>query len=115
MDSYQAMWDAIPHIQLYFSCQDCGRRYQKGWIQASETMCLFCRSYPSTDGLTRSKMIRDGEWVYIQTGYEDIVVFYAEYLNQIHRWADAMGIAYTGEDIKKEEDLRREIMEIVME
>lgn len=102
MDSYQDLWKAIPSIQLHFSCETCKQRYMKGWLQSSPTQCLFCRSYQMIEHHTRAVMMREAEWIFLQTGLEDKGAFYSDYLNQIHRWANAMEIPYTAEDARVE-------------
>ena len=111
MDSYQDLWNTLPNIQLHFFCEGCQRRYMKGWLQASPSSCLFCRTYGAVERLSRSDLIRDIEWVFIQSGYDEKGRFYSEYLNQIHRWSDAIGIPYTGEDMRLEQEQLASIME----
>lgn len=110
MDSYEEMWKAIPAIQLHFYCETCRQLYTKGWFQTAPTQCLFCQSYRAIEWcVTRKDLMRDAEWVFLQTGKEDKGEFYKEYLDQIHRWADAKRISHTKEDIEGEWDLYRQL------
>lgn len=110
MDSYHDLWHAIPAIQLHFSCEVCKQRYMKGWIQVSPNQCLFCRTYCCMENPSRVDLMRDIDWAFLQSGLEDKREFDSDYLNQIHRWANAMGIPYTQHDWKWEEE-RRKYME----
>lgn len=113
MNSYQELWNALPPIQLHFFCKVCERRYVKGWLQSEPTLCLFCRTYREIENPSRSDLLYDIEWVFIQSGLEDKHAFYADYLNQMHRWADSVGIPYTQKDMWQEQDLRQQIHEIM--
>jgi hypothetical protein len=111
MNSYEEFWNTLPKIQLHFHCEVCQRRYMKGWFQVSPTLCLFCRSYREVEYLSRSDLMRDIEWAFIQSGDEEKGRFYSDYLNQIHRWSDAMGVPYTQEDQRQEEAIYRALMD----
>lgn len=111
MDSYQDLWNSLPNIDIYFQCQECHQRFLKGWLQASPMRCLFCRSYRAVEYLSRSDLIRDAEWAFIQSGEEEKGRFYSDYLSQIHRWSTAMGLPYTAEDAWCEQQLLERMME----
>jgi hypothetical protein len=100
MESYGELLQALPNIQLHFFCELCERRYVRGWLESSRTQCLFCKTYRAAEyAPSRLEMMLDAEWVFIQSGHDDKWTFYTEYTYQLHRWADAMGIPFTSEDM----------------
>lgn len=112
MESFGELLQALPHIQLHFFCEHCERRYVRGWIETTPNTCLFCRTYRRIEHApSRMDMMIDAEWAFIQSGHENKWAFYTEYIYQLHRWADAIGIPVTSDDMRYQQMLLNSVAE----
>lgn len=106
---------ALPALKTNFHCEHCGLLFPRHWIYYGTfrgvSTCLLCKSYHGP--VSRSKMIRDAEWVYVQSGTNLLMsAFYEEYLYEMHRWANAHQLPYTQDDVACEQEWRTRAAEM---
>lgn len=86
----------IKRLQTDFHCKMCKQHYTKEWCPADESSCMFCIRY--NPKMTRMMILRDMEWCYIKSGWEDHIAYYREFNKYLHLWCNRYHITQTQEE-----------------